>query len=68
MDMGPIEREAERIARQRRIERAKEAEHLRRMRLLFGDDAARREAKRIRNRKRSQERAAIRELRNLARG
>ena len=66
MDMGPIEREAERIARMRRIERTKEMEHLRRMRILFGEPAARQEAKRIQARKRSQQKAAIRELRNLA--
>lgn len=66
MEMGPIEREAERIARMRRIERTKEMEHVRRMRILFGEDAARKAAKRIQTRKRAQQKAAIRELRNLA--
>ena len=66
MEMGPIEREAERIARMRRIEKQKELDHIRRIRLLYGEKPARMEAKRIQRAKRAQQRAAIRELRNLA--
>jgi hypothetical protein len=56
-DAFPFEREAEREARMRKLERDKTLEHIRRMRLLFGERAGKRAAK-----------AAARELRNIAKG
>jgi hypothetical protein len=63
-----LQLEAERMRDRRAEDRRRDAEHIRRMRLLFGDDSAKRTQKRIAARRKAQERAALRELRNLARG